>query len=178
MTAIRSSPSRPLLRRFVLQDRPAPRWGLAVLEDSQATDRCAALHCAARRAVRKKHGIFSSAGRASDGGRAPPRTRHVASAAEVLVATEQPEDRHREIQDTLKHVLSDVRAALRRLVKGEGRPSSVDVITWPYPGFPTDLQAQMVALLTVGDGRSLIREIHGAMLTGQSAKLLEIDERP
>ena len=44
------------------------------------------------------------------------------------------------------------------VVKGEGRPSSVDVITWPHPGFPTDLQAQMMALLTVGDGRSLITE--------------------
>jgi UDP-N-acetylglucosamine 1-carboxyvinyltransferase len=39
-----------------------------------------------------------------------------------------------------------------------GRPASVDVITWPYPGFPTDLQAQMMALLTLGDGRSLITE--------------------
>ena len=39
-----------------------------------------------------------------------------------------------------------------------GRPSSVDVITWPYPGFPTDLQAQMMALLALGDGRSLITE--------------------
>ena len=44
------------------------------------------------------------------------------------------------------------------LVKGTDRPSSVDVITWPYPGFPTDLQAQMMALLTVGEGRSLITE--------------------
>lgn len=44
------------------------------------------------------------------------------------------------------------------VVKGTGRPSSVDVITWPYPGFPTDLQAQMMALLTVGEGRSLITE--------------------
>ncbi len=43
-------------------------------------------------------------------------------------------------------------------VKGEGRPSNVDVITWPYPGFPTDLQAQMMALLTIGQGRSLITE--------------------
>ena len=43
-------------------------------------------------------------------------------------------------------------------VKGDERPSRVDVITWPYPGFPTDLQAQMMALLTLGDGRSLITE--------------------
>ncbi len=44
------------------------------------------------------------------------------------------------------------------LVKGEGRPSNVEVITWPYPGFPTDLQAQMMALLSIGQGRSLITE--------------------
>jgi UDP-N-acetylglucosamine 1-carboxyvinyltransferase len=43
-------------------------------------------------------------------------------------------------------------------IVGNGRPSSVDVITWPYPGFPTDLQAQMMALLALGDGRSLITE--------------------
>ena len=39
-----------------------------------------------------------------------------------------------------------------------GRPSGVDIITWPYPGFPTDLQAQMMALLALGHGRSLITE--------------------
>jgi UDP-N-acetylglucosamine 1-carboxyvinyltransferase len=44
------------------------------------------------------------------------------------------------------------------VVQGGGRPSNVDVITWPYPGFPTDLQAQMMALLTIGQGRSLITE--------------------
>lgn len=43
-------------------------------------------------------------------------------------------------------------------VSGAGRPSRVDVTTWPHPGFPTDLQAQMMALLTLGDGRSLITE--------------------
>jgi UDP-N-acetylglucosamine 1-carboxyvinyltransferase len=43
-------------------------------------------------------------------------------------------------------------------VTANERPSSVDVITWPYPGFPTDLQAQMMALLALGDGRSLITE--------------------
>jgi UDP-N-acetylglucosamine 1-carboxyvinyltransferase len=32
------------------------------------------------------------------------------------------------------------------------RPSSVDVITLPYPGFPTDLQPQMMAMLAVARG--------------------------
>jgi UDP-N-acetylglucosamine 1-carboxyvinyltransferase len=34
----------------------------------------------------------------------------------------------------------------------------VDVTTLPYPGFPTDLQAQMMALMTVTDGISVITE--------------------
>jgi UDP-N-acetylglucosamine 1-carboxyvinyltransferase len=35
---------------------------------------------------------------------------------------------------------------------------SVDVTTLPYPGFPTDLQAQVVALLCMGDGLSVVTE--------------------
>jgi len=34
----------------------------------------------------------------------------------------------------------------------------VDIITMPYPGFPTDLQAQMCSLMTVVDGISIITE--------------------
>ncbi|MGD0945994.1 MAG: UDP-N-acetylglucosamine 1-carboxyvinyltransferase [Candidatus Binatia bacterium] len=43
-------------------------------------------------------------------------------------------------------------------VIGNGRPSSVDIKTMPYPGFPTDLQAQMMALMALADGRSVISE--------------------
>jgi len=35
---------------------------------------------------------------------------------------------------------------------------SVDVKTWPYPGFATDMQAQFMALMAQGDGVSLITE--------------------
>ncbi|HEY4077234.1 MAG TPA: UDP-N-acetylglucosamine 1-carboxyvinyltransferase [Rhizomicrobium sp.] len=38
------------------------------------------------------------------------------------------------------------------------RPRSADVTTAPFPGFPTDLQAQIMALMTVADGTSVIRE--------------------
>jgi UDP-N-acetylglucosamine 1-carboxyvinyltransferase len=38
------------------------------------------------------------------------------------------------------------------------RPKSVDVTTRPFPGFPTDLQAQFMALMTLGDGVSVIKE--------------------
>jgi len=43
-------------------------------------------------------------------------------------------------------------------VQGNGRINSVDVTTLPYPGFPTDLQAQMMALMAVADGVSVITE--------------------
>ena len=33
-----------------------------------------------------------------------------------------------------------------------------DVMTWPYPGFPTDSQAPFMALSCFADGRSIIRE--------------------
>ena len=39
-----------------------------------------------------------------------------------------------------------------------GRPHAADVTTAPYPGFPTDLQAQIMALMIVADGTSVIRE--------------------
>lgn len=43
-------------------------------------------------------------------------------------------------------------------VKGDNRPKSVDITTLPYPGFPTDLQAQMMVLMAVADGVSVITE--------------------
>ena len=43
-------------------------------------------------------------------------------------------------------------------VQSNGKTKSVDVTTLPYPGFPTDLQAQMMALMAVADGVSVITE--------------------
>jgi UDP-N-acetylglucosamine 1-carboxyvinyltransferase len=39
-----------------------------------------------------------------------------------------------------------------------GRPAAVDVSTTPYPGFPTDMQAQFAALNCVADGVATIEE--------------------
>ena len=39
-----------------------------------------------------------------------------------------------------------------------GRLEGVDVMTEPYPGFPTDLQAQVMALLATAEGASMITE--------------------
>lgn len=43
-------------------------------------------------------------------------------------------------------------------VIANGRLKSVDIKTMPYSGFPTDLQAQMMAAMTLADGRSVISE--------------------
>ena len=43
-------------------------------------------------------------------------------------------------------------------VTGNGRAHGTDVATRPYPGFPTDLQAQMMVLMAVSDGTSVITE--------------------
>ncbi len=44
-----------------------------------------------------------------------------------------------------------------RVARGNGL-KSVELRTLPYPGFPTDLQAQMMAMLTQADGTSVITE--------------------
>ncbi len=40
----------------------------------------------------------------------------------------------------------------------EGRPKAVDIVTLPYPGFPTDLQPQYIALNSIADGAALVTE--------------------
>jgi UDP-N-acetylglucosamine 1-carboxyvinyltransferase len=42
--------------------------------------------------------------------------------------------------------------------RGPGRLKAVEITTDPYPGFATDLQAQFMALMTLADGESVIRE--------------------
>ncbi len=42
--------------------------------------------------------------------------------------------------------------------KGRAALRSVDVKTLPYPGFPTDLQAQIMALMAVANGLAVITE--------------------
>ncbi len=43
-------------------------------------------------------------------------------------------------------------------VIGDWPIRSVDVKTLPYPGFPTDMQAQIMAMMTIGSGLSVITE--------------------
>ena len=44
------------------------------------------------------------------------------------------------------------------VARKNGRVRAVDVKTEPFPGFPTDLQAQMMALLCTADGVSVLEE--------------------
>ena len=45
-----------------------------------------------------------------------------------------------------------------KVSRKNGRVSAVDVTTEPFPGFPTDLQAQMMALLCTANGTSVLEE--------------------
>lgn len=66
----------------------------------------------------------------------------------------------------LEAVLSKLREAGAELQTGNGsisismpgRPKAVDVRTAPYPAFPTDMQAQLMALNAVAEGAAVITE--------------------
>jgi UDP-N-acetylglucosamine 1-carboxyvinyltransferase len=68
--------------------------------------------------------------------------------------------------DHLKAVVEKVQSAGAEIqmledglrVKGPDTIQSVDIKTLPFPGFPTDLQAQFMALMCIADGWSMIRE--------------------
>ena len=45
-----------------------------------------------------------------------------------------------------------------KVKRKNARPSAVNVTTEPFPGFPTDLQAQMMAMLCFAEGKSVLEE--------------------
>jgi len=53
------------------------------------------------------------------------------------------------------HIMQD---GSELVVSATGRPGAVNVTTAPYPGFPTDMQAQMMALACTAQGTSLFVE--------------------
>ncbi|MEM8784301.1 MAG: UDP-N-acetylglucosamine 1-carboxyvinyltransferase [Pseudomonadota bacterium] len=61
-------------------------------------------------------------------------------------------------------ILRDVGVLVREVPEGlsvtreNGRPLSIDVMTEPFPGFPTDLQAQFMAMMATAKGVSRITE--------------------
>jgi UDP-N-acetylglucosamine 1-carboxyvinyltransferase len=63
-------------------------------------------------------------------------------------------------------------------VRGPERPTPADITTTPFPGFPTDMQAQLMTLLAVADGQSRITEtifenrfMHAAELVRMGARI-------
>jgi UDP-N-acetylglucosamine 1-carboxyvinyltransferase len=63
------------------------------------------------------------------------------------------------VLDKLVEAGAEVTVRPRSLVvRGAGRPNPVRISTAPYPGFPTDLQAQFSALLTLARGTSVVTE--------------------
>jgi UDP-N-acetylglucosamine 1-carboxyvinyltransferase len=67
---------------------------------------------------------------------------------------------HLEHLDALTFKLQDagVDVVNKEGVKGPRRPRSINIKTRPYPGFPTDIQAQFMALMCVAEGASVITE--------------------
>jgi UDP-N-acetylglucosamine 1-carboxyvinyltransferase len=69
-----------------------------------------------------------------------------------------------ELLQTALDVLAEAGATVQatnegiRVHRNGASLSPVDVTTDPFPGFPTDLQAQLMALMTVANGTSRIRE--------------------
>jgi len=60
----------------------------------------------------------------------------------------------------LRQTGTDVKATNRGIAvhRNGAKLKSVDATTEVFPGFPTDLQAQFMALMTIADGTSLIKE--------------------
>ena len=74
--------------------------------------------------------------------------------------------------------LSETPGGLRVARAPDARLRPLHVVTEPYPGFPTDLQAQLMALTTLADGESLLEErifenrfMHAPELTRMGARI-------
>lgn len=77
---------------------------------------------------------------------------------DVTVHNARPD--HLEIAlDKLCRAGADVEATADSIrVRAYDRPRAVDVVTLPYPGFPSDLQPQLLALNAVADGAAMVTE--------------------
>ena len=70
------------------------------------------------------------------------------------------------ISEHLKPVIAKLKEAGVKVVEDvdgirvicDKRPKAVDIKTLPYPGFPTDMQAQFMAMLTISSGTSMVTE--------------------
>jgi UDP-N-acetylglucosamine 1-carboxyvinyltransferase len=80
------------------------------------------------------------------------------TAGDVVLDEARPD--HLElVLDKLDDAGATIEAKERSIeISMEARPLAVDLVTLPYPGFPTDLQPQMMALLASARGTSIITE--------------------
>ncbi|MFO0858130.1 MAG: UDP-N-acetylglucosamine 1-carboxyvinyltransferase [Phycisphaerales bacterium] len=96
--------------------------------------------------------------------------RHRASLLSVITGTSDPA-----LSATDSPMRRTVRITCDRVLK------PVEVTTQPHPGFPTDLQAQLVAMLCLADGNSVVTErifpdrfLHVAELLRMGAKIQRV----
>jgi UDP-N-acetylglucosamine 1-carboxyvinyltransferase len=82
-----------------------------------------------------------------------------ATGGDILIKQTRPET-----LDAVLIKLSETGAAIEQgadwvaLTMPHGRPKAVDIRTAPYPGFPTDMQAQFLALNAIAEGTSRVTE--------------------
>lgn len=83
------------------------------------------------------------------------------------------------VLDKLKEIGAEITPTARNIrVKGNDVYHAVDLMTLPYPGMPTDMQAQFMAMLCIVEGKSIITEkifpdrfIHAAELRRMGADI-------
>jgi len=81
-----------------------------------------------------------------------------ATDGEVTIRNVRPDHLHA-VFDKLKEASVSIESRRGNLlVRRRGKLKAVDVTTLPYSGFPTDMQAQMTALLSLAPGISIVTE--------------------
>lgn len=81
-----------------------------------------------------------------------------ATNGEVTITGARPDHMHAVLDKLNEAGVRIERKGTIMTVKPGGQLKAVDVTTLPYAGFPTDVQAQMMALLTLAPGISIITE--------------------
>ncbi len=81
-----------------------------------------------------------------------------ATDGEVKLLGARPEHMHAVLDKLREAGVKVERSGLGLTIKRKGRLKPVDITTLPYAGFPTDAQAQMMVLMTLTRGISIITE--------------------
>ena len=81
-----------------------------------------------------------------------------ATNGEVTILGARPDHLHAVIDKLTEAGVKVERRGTTLIVRRNGRLKPVDITTLPYSGFPTDVQAQMMALMTLTPGISIITE--------------------